>query len=145
MGCSHGYRSLVPVVLHLYFKLPDQAELCSVAGLVGDLDVGHLGFDWTHGVGNVLDVHVPFVTGRTKETGCPGVHVVQDTVIISKNVVESLGVRGSGNHELQESVTEVRDISLGSSLSESVWDHLETFAVVSLDTDEVVRVYLELG
>jgi len=92
--------SLIPVILHLNFELPDQVEVGAVAGR--DLDVGQTSFDRVDGLWDVVNELYGDMSSAANEVAVHvGGHVVDILVVFGEDVLDHVVLGSGGNHELE--------------------------------------------
>jgi len=101
-----GDSGLVPVVLHLHFKLPDEVEVGGIT--IRDLYVGQTSLDRVDGVGDVVDDFYEGMGFATNKAVLHmGGHAINVVVVLGKDVLNHVILGGSGDHELEEGMTRV--------------------------------------
>ena len=101
-----GDSSLIPVVLHLNLKLPDEVEVGGVA--IGDLYVRKAGLDGVDGLGDIVDEFYGGMGFATNKAAVHmGGHAINVVVVLGKDVLNHMVLGGSGDHKLEERMTRI--------------------------------------
>jgi len=106
VGRVGGDGSLIPVVLHLNFKLPDEVEVGGAT--IRDLYVGQASLDRVDGLGDVVDdFYEGMGSGTNKAVLHMGGHAINVVVVLGKDILNHVILWSSGDHELEEGITRV--------------------------------------
>ena len=106
VGRVGGDSSLIPVVLHLNFKLPDEVEVGGVT--VRDLYISQTSLDRVDGIGDIVDDFYEGMGFATNKAVLHmGGHAINVVVVFGKDVLNHVIPGSGGDHELEEGMTRV--------------------------------------
>ena len=135
--------SLIPVVLHLNLKLPNQVEVDGIT--IRDLDVGQTSLDRVDGLGDVVDkLYGDTGLAANKVAVHVGGHAIDILVILGEDVLDHVALGSGGNHELEERVTRVLQLMvLGEELVRKVGERASRLEYMLKGTKDGIAIVCE--
>ena len=136
--------SLIPVILHLNFKLPNEVEMGRVT--IRNLYVGQTSLDGVDGLGDVADEFDGGMSFAANEaTVHMGGHAIDVVIILGKDILNHVVLGGSGDHELEERVTRILQlVVLGHELGREFGERTSRLDYMLKRTEESIAIESEV-